>query len=83
VLAVPDFARRRNLAFYKGMTSAPNGEFAIRGLAPGEYQLFAWPAPLSRNVTEDPALLAPFESRSTTVKVNAGVTASVDLRLIQ
>jgi len=83
VLAVPDFARRKNIALYKAITTDSRGQFAIRGLAPGEYQLFAWPARPTRDITEDPASLAPFESRSTTVRVDSKNTTDINLRLIQ
>jgi hypothetical protein len=83
VVAVPDFARRRNPAFYKRTMADSRGEFAVRGLAPGEYQLFAWPTPPALGAEEDPAFLGAFESRSTLVRANPGITAETNLRLIQ
>jgi hypothetical protein len=83
VAAVPDFARRKNSAFYKRTTTDPRGQFTIQGLAPGEYQLFAWPSPPPERTEEDPAFLGLFESRSTRVSANVGVPAEVNLRLIQ
>jgi hypothetical protein len=83
VVAVPDFARRKNPAFFKRTTTDSRGQFTIQGLAPGEYQLFAWSVPPPQGAEEDPSFLGPFESRSTRVNVNVGVTAEASLRLIQ
>jgi hypothetical protein len=82
VVVVPDFARRKNSAFFKRATTDSRGQFAIQGLAPGEYYLFAWPAPPPQGAEEDPAFLGPFESRSTRVKVTPGVTVDTTVRLM-
>jgi hypothetical protein len=83
VAAVPDFARRRNSAFYKRTTTDPKGQFTIEGLAPGEYQLFAWPAPPPPRAEEDPAFLGLFERRSTRVSATVGIPTETNLQLIQ
>jgi Carboxypeptidase regulatory-like domain len=83
VVAVPDFARRRNPAFYKRATTDSRGQFVIQGLAPGEYQLFTWPAPPPQGTEEDPAFLGRFESQSTRVRASSGITTETDLKLIQ
>jgi hypothetical protein len=82
VVAVPDFARRKNSAFYRRTTTDPRGQFTIQGLAPGEYQLFAWPAPPPPRAEEDPAFLSPFESRSTRVSANSGIITEATLHLL-
>ena len=83
VTAVPDFTRRKNPVFFKRTSTDSRGQFAIEGLAPGEYQLFAWPAAPPQGAEADPSFLGPFESRSTTVRVNLGVNTDASLRLIQ
>jgi len=82
VLLAPEFARRKNSFLYKRTTTNSAGQFSVRGLAPGDYQLFAWPS-RPQGAEEDPAFLERFESRSTTIKANSGMTTEVDPRVIQ
>ena len=82
VLLAPDFVKRKSSLLYKRTITNSAGQFSVRGLAPGDYQLFAWPSAL-QGAEEDPAFLEPFESRSTTVRANAGLTTEADLRVIQ
>jgi hypothetical protein len=82
VLLAPDFAKRKNSLLYKRTITNSAGQFSVRGLAPGDYQLFAWSSP-PPGAEEDPAFLEPFESRSTTVRANAGLTTEADPRVIQ
>lgn len=82
VVVVPDFARRKNSAFYKRVITDSRGQFTIQGLAPGEYHLFAWPAPPPRGAEEDPAFLGPFETQSTRVKATPGLMVDTSLRLM-
>jgi hypothetical protein len=83
VVVVPDFVRRKNSALYKRVTADSRGQFTVQGLAPGEYQLFAWPAPPPQAAEQDPAFLGAFESQSTRVSANTGITTETNLRLIQ
>jgi hypothetical protein len=41
VALIPD-GRRQNLALYYGATADAQGAFAMRGVVPGEYKIFAW-----------------------------------------
>lgn len=82
VLLAPDFAKRKNALLYKRTITNSAGQFSVRGLSPGDYQLFAWPSP-APGAEEDPAFLEPFESRSTSVRAYAGVTTEADPRVIQ
>jgi hypothetical protein len=52
VILVPEFARRKNSFFYKRTTTNDQGTFSLRGLAPGDYQLFALSSALP-DVEED------------------------------
>jgi hypothetical protein len=83
VIVVPDFARRKNSFLYTRATADAAGQFSIRGLAPGDYQLFAWPSPPLHGAEESPVFLGPFESRGVTVRANSGVTTETSLRVIQ
>jgi hypothetical protein len=82
VVLVPSMALRQNLQLYKRATSNANGEFSFRGIAPGEYKLFAWPSPPPGQAEENAQYLAPFESRGTTVNVMTGgpTTAQVTVQ---
>jgi hypothetical protein len=81
VTAVPDIARRANAMLYKRVTTDANGEFSIRGLAPGEYQLFAWDV-LPQGAEQDSRFLAIYEGKGITVGVNRAVKTDVQLRLL-
>jgi hypothetical protein len=82
VVVVPDFAKRENSFLYKRATTDSAGRFKVSGLAPGDYQLFAWPSPPPQGAEEDPLFLTPFETRGTTARANSGVATEVSLRLI-
>jgi hypothetical protein len=82
VMAVPDFARRTNAAFYKRTTTDSRGQFTIQGLAPGEYRLFALPGVPPQGAEEDPAFLGLFESRSTRLYATPGQVVEANLMLI-
>lgn len=75
VFLVPDGARRHNAVFYKSATSAADGRFTFRGIAPGQYKVFA-----SQNVPAGaervPGFLDPFEQQGRSVSVTAGSTIS-------
>jgi hypothetical protein len=83
VVVVPDFSLRQNALLYKRITADARGQFVVRGLAPGDYQLFAWLSPPPQGAEEDPIFLGPFESRSVRVRAASGVTTETNLRLIQ
>jgi hypothetical protein len=42
VTLIPDQPRRGNLLLYKSAVGTPMGTFALSGVAPGAYKLFAW-----------------------------------------
>jgi hypothetical protein len=42
IVAMIPASRRENHALYYGATADALGAFAIRGVAPGEYKIFAW-----------------------------------------
>jgi hypothetical protein len=81
VTAVPDIARRANAMLYKRVTTDANGDFSIRGLAPGEYQLFAWDV-LPQGAEQDSRFFAIYEGKGITVGVNRAVKTDVQLRLL-
>ena len=83
VVLVPDFAKRKSSFLYKRTITNSAGQFSVRGLAPGDYQVFAWPSPPPQGAEEDPVFLEPVENRGTTVRATSGVTTEANVRVIQ
>jgi len=75
VVVVPSQSHRSNPMFYKTTTSDPMGRFSVRGVAPGEYRIFAWsnpPGTAYRNAD----FMKKYEGRGATVNVVAGARLS-------
>jgi hypothetical protein len=71
-------ADRTRLDLFRSATTDERGRFTLRGVAPGEYGLFAWTA------TEpfayfDPAVLKRFDAGSIPVRVTPSSTSTVTL----
>jgi hypothetical protein len=81
VVIVPDITRRANPLAYKRATTDANGEFTLRGIAPGEYQLFAWSVAPPQGAEENARFLAPYEGKGTIVRITRGEKTNVQLRL--
>jgi hypothetical protein len=77
---VPNAARRRG-DLYKSAFTDDTGQFEIRGVAPGDYKLFAWEL-VEFGAWQDPQFIKLYENRGTSVRVNAGGRHSVDTVLI-
>jgi hypothetical protein len=87
VTLVPQAARRKNSALYKSLYTTPanlTGRFTMRGVAPGNYKLFAWevPGPSSSIAFRDPEVLAKYESYGVPVTVQANSTVTVQLQVL-
>jgi hypothetical protein len=82
VVAVPDALRRANPLLFKRATTDSNGEFSLRGIAPGEYQLFAWTVPPPEGAEQDIRFLAPYEGKGSIVRVTRGGRTEAILRLL-
>jgi hypothetical protein len=67
-----------NSLLYKRVRSGPDGSFTIRGIAPGDYKIFAWEGiPLTaESADENPDFLSGFEDRGTMLRIAAGETVS-------
>jgi hypothetical protein len=76
VILAPEFSRRSNATLFKtALQSTPDGQFQIRGIAPGIYKIFA--VPYANQVTDrDREFLAQNESRAVTVVVQQGLSLS-------
>jgi hypothetical protein len=83
VALAPALGRRQNRALYADTTTDSDGRFTIRGIAPGEYKLFAWEQPVWRGARQNPAFIAQYEELGVLVNVAKGNIAAVDLTAIK
>jgi hypothetical protein len=81
VVLVPESRRILNRALYFSTTSDASGRFALRGVPPGEYQLFAWESVVP-NAYQNSGFLAKHAGRARTVRVGQGTTVSVEVPVI-
>lgn len=81
VALVPEARRRQRTDLFKSTTTDQYGRFTLRGIAPGEYKLFAWEE-LEPGAYRDAEFLRPFEDKGKTVRVEEGGRLTVELELI-
>src|SRR5262249_16765943 len=70
VALAPQQNRRQNPMLYADATSDSEGKFVIRGIAPGEYKLFAWGQTVWLGARQNPAFIAKYEEFGRPVKVS-------------
>ena len=81
VVLVPEAKRRSNRALYILAQSDISGRFTLRGVAPGDYKVFAWESiPAFAHVNA--AFMAKHEDRGKLVHVGQSGTVSADLTII-
>jgi len=80
VVAVPEAKYRKVPERFVMGSSDQHGRFAIRGLAPGSYALYAW-QDLEEGVWRDPDFLKSQEANGKTMKVEEGSDQQVELKL--
>jgi hypothetical protein len=66
--------------YYKSMVTAFDGSFALQGIAPGDYTLFAFDR---QEHYDGEATLAQYAAAGTAVTVAVGQELAVDLKVIQ
>jgi len=79
VVLVPE--QRGHWRLYKENTTDQYGRYHIKGIAPGDYKLFAW-EDVENGAYEDPEFLKGFESRGEGVTIGEGGHESKQLKLI-
>jgi 5-hydroxyisourate hydrolase-like protein (transthyretin family) len=80
VVIVPDrFRNRQDL--YKTATTNQDGQFNFRGVAPGDYRVFAW-EDIEPFAYFDPDVLKAFEPQAKPVRVQESSKATVEVKLI-
>jgi hypothetical protein len=58
---VPDAARRQRADLYQSTSSDDSGRFQFRGIAPGDYSLFAW-EDIENRLWQDPEFIRRHEA---------------------
>jgi protocatechuate 3,4-dioxygenase beta subunit len=81
VALVPDTAHRGGRGRYKSATTDQYGRFDVKGIAPGDYKLFAW-EDIDDGAYEDPEFLKRFEERGETASIRERSHTSYQLKLI-
>jgi hypothetical protein len=82
VVLIPQEKERRDReAFYRTMTSDLSGQFTFKGVAPGEYRVYAWEE-AEYGSWMDPDFLKPVESRGEAVSVSESGRQAVQVNLI-
>jgi hypothetical protein len=81
VVLVPPPQRRRNADLYRTTTTGPDGKFAMTGVPPGEFKLFAWPS-LNGSPYLNPNFMAIYEARGASVSIFAGGQLTAEVPLI-
>src|SRR6267142_1143848 len=80
VVLVPEQRLRDREELYK-ITQAPNGAFSMRGVRPGNYRLFAWPA-TQTPAYMDPDFIRDYEIRAESVRVDPESRVVVQARVL-
>jgi len=81
VVLIPEPRRRDQSRLYEAASTDQYGHFQLRGIAPGEYKLFAWEE-IERGAYRDPDFLRPHEKRGEVVRLAEGETKSLSLTVI-
>ena len=81
VVLIPDPRLREREGLYR-LVQALNGSFSMRGVRPGSYKLFAWPAD-ETPAYRDPDFIREYENRGESVQVDAESRVIVRARVIR
>jgi hypothetical protein len=81
VALVPEPSRRSQSRLYGSTNTDQYGRFTLRGIAPGEYKVFAW-GDVESGAYRDPEFLRPIEDAGVTVRLVEGAAQNVELKLI-
>ena len=81
VVLVPPPARRNLPQLYKSVRTDPLGRFVLRGIAPGDFKLFAFEE-VEEGAYQDPEFLRPLEDRGLAVRASEGSAQTLELKVI-
>jgi hypothetical protein len=80
VTLIPDGSHRPPTR-YKAVDTDQNGSFIIRGVAPGEYKIYAW-EDIEEGAYEDPDFMKPHESDGHAMSIKERAHETVQLKPI-
>jgi protocatechuate 3,4-dioxygenase beta subunit len=81
IVLVPDDKRRSQPRYYRTSASNRLGKFIFRGVAPGDYKIFAWEE-VAAGAFMDPEFLREYEDRGLAVHLEQSTHASVQLQVV-
>jgi len=81
IVAVPEVRLRNRPDRYRKAVTDQSGHFALRGLPPGDYTLFAWES-VDDEAYYNPEFLKSYEGAGKALHVSEGERTSVQLRTI-
>jgi hypothetical protein len=81
VVIVPPLSRRQNSLLYKRGASDGDGHFSIKGLAPGEYKIFAW-SNVPTGAWENSDFMQRYEQQGQRLVITATQTSNVQVTVI-
>jgi protocatechuate 3,4-dioxygenase beta subunit len=81
VVVIPDAPRRHRRELYRVGLTDDDGRTALRGIAPGDYRVFAWSA-LEPNAYLNDEYMRPYESFGVPLRFASGQHAEVAVRVI-
>ncbi len=82
VILAPETESRLRLDLYRHAVAGEDGAFLLRGIAPGEYKLFAWDG-IEPNAELNAEYLRGYEPLGTTVHITTGENPPLPLRVIE
>ena len=82
LVLAPEGQRRNQTVFFKMANTDAQGHFTIKGIAPGDYKLFAWSQSDDPDY-QDPEFLKPYENQGEAVTIRESGHESVQLKLIE
>jgi hypothetical protein len=81
VTLIPDAGHRSFSRYYKTSDTDQSGHFSIKGVAPGEYKIYAW-EDIENGAYQDPDFVKPHESDGQSVSIKEHAHESVQLKAI-
>ncbi len=81
VTLMPSASRARQQHLYKRVTAEQSGAFTIRGIAPGDYRVFAWEE-VDQLSWQDPEYVKPYENSAKSVSIREKGMETLQLRAI-
>jgi hypothetical protein len=82
VVLVPERALRQRIDLYRNVLTDTAGRFQVIGIPPGDYLLFAFDA-IEHGAWQDPSVIASYETRGTSIRIQEGSDEKVQVRVIQ